>query len=618
LEVVDAGLAYDKIINREGKEVTSPSDLESQGLNRFCSASLFEANQFGAGKGLADRIFFTGEEGGSNVSNYALDPETHRLYALPWFGRSDFENVAEVDTGTTNKVAFVIGDDSGNSPLLMYVGDKVANGNFLERNGLVNGKLFVWVADDPANATDAIELNATQFSGTNNSLAGKFVEIPHYNASSIGVNGYDNLGFATLDKQTELAAGVQAFNFYRPEDVGTNPKNGTEVAFNATGGDPSNQWGTTYRIDIDFNNIATGDITGKIDILYDGNDADKKDFGIRSQDNLDWADDGKIYIQEDRSTSGFGQTSGEEASIYSIDPSATDPSATLTRVAQVDRTGLPAGQTDSAPTDLGNWETSGILDVSTLFGNQAGKMLVFDVQAHSLKDGAIAANNLVEGGQLSFLIAPNANLVQDSSLVAGSTSGADTIEAKITAGFDGINDIVFSGAGDDTVDVATGGALTGFNRINLGSGKDTVFVSEGDRANGGSGDDYFDATGASKYRLSGGKGNDIFDLGMDGRAIGGEGDDQFYVGEGGDNLLSGGAGADQFWLLTGDVPETANTVVDFTQGTDVIGIMGQGAGFTFNSLTRTGNNIALLNGDVFATLNGFDTTTLTAADFVFI
>jgi hypothetical protein len=74
--------------------------------------------------------------------------------------------------------------------------------------------------------------------------------------------------------------------------------------------------------------------------------------------------------------------------------------------------------------------------------------------------------------------------------------------------------------------------------------------------------------------------------------------------------------ADQFWLLTDMAPDTANTVVDFTQGTDVLEISGQGAGVNFASLTRTGNSIAL-NGDVFATLNGFDTTTLTAADFVF-
>ena len=68
-------------------------------------------------------------------------------------------------------------------------------------------------------------------------------------------------------------------------------------------------------------------ITAKLDILYDGDDAgagqfEGSDFGLRSPDNLDWADDGFIYVQEDRSTSNFGQTSGEEASIWRLDPNS--------------------------------------------------------------------------------------------------------------------------------------------------------------------------------------------------------------------------------------------------------------------------------------------------------
>jgi len=652
LKIVDSGLAFDTIYNRAGEEVTPTTPLDTIagefGLDRFCSANLMEAYQFGNGRGFADTIYFAGEET-DNGTEFALNVETNELWALPWLGVAAWESVTELDTGSTDKVALLIGDDRGPAPLYLYVGTKGVdydeNGqiNFLERNGLTGGNLYAWVADDPSNNADVIEADARDFSGTGNSTKGRFVEVDIYDETG-ALPGYDDLGFATQDTQDALAADVNAFLMSRPEDVATNPNKGNQAVVASTGRtgilDDADVWGTTYIVDVNFTDLTNGNIGGDIKILYDGNDFETNgvshpDYGLRSPDNLDWADDGKIYLQEDRaiSSSLFGATSGEEASIWSIDPNATASETTLTRIAQIDRSAVPSGQTDSSPNDIGNWETSGILDVSTLFGAKPGELFVFDVQAHSLRDGSIitATNidgngdgtktrqeNLVEGGQLSFLIAPDATLPQDSSLVSGSTSGADTIEAKITTGFDGVNDIVFSGAGDDTVDVAIGGTLTGFNRINLGSGKDTVFVSDGDRANGGSGDDYFNASEATKYRLSGGKGNDVFDLGMSGRAIGGEGDDQFYVGEGGDNLLSGGAGADQFWLLTGDVPETANTVVDFTQGTDVIGIMGQGAGFNFNSLTRTGNNIALLNGDVFATLNGFDTTTLTAADFVFI
>ena len=638
-KITDAGLAYDTIINRKGEVVDAAADLEFGGIQRFCSAALFEANQFGAGIGLSDRIFFSGEEtlGGTQ---FALDTQNNTLYAVPWFGRAGWENVTEINTGRTDKVAFVIGDDTV-APLWLYVGDKNAkkDGSFLDRNGFAQGKLFAWVADDPLDANDAIELKEDQFNGNNTSKNGKFVEIAYYDPTKANTAvdsadadtsiqnelGYDAQGFATYAQQVKLANDAKAFFFSRVEDVSTNPKDGTQVAFAVTGvaGTP-NVDGVIYRADVDFDFSNGGIIKGKVDILNDGNLT--KDAGLRSPDNLDWADDGKLYINEDRANSAalFAGNSKQEASVFRIDPSNANPSSTLTRIAQVDRTALPATQTDPSSTDIGNWETSGILDVSTLFGAKPGELFVFDVQAHSLRDGSIitATNidgngdgtktrqeNLVEGGQLSLLIAPGANLVQNTKLVTGTPETDDVIG--------GTNDVIYTGAGDDVVDVPAGGVLAGYNRINTGSGADEIFVNDGDRANGGSGDDYFDAIEASGYRLSGGKGDDIFDLGANGRAIGGDGVDNFCVREGGDNLLSGGAGADQFWLLTDVAPDIANTVVDFTQGTDVIGISSQGAGVNFASLTRTGNSIAL-NGDVFAILTGFNTTTLTAADFVFI
>jgi hypothetical protein len=81
-----------------------------------------------------------------------------------------------------------------------------------------------------------------------------------------------------------------------------------------------------------------------------------------------------------------------------------DPeSGKLTRVAQVDRSALPEGQTDSEPDDLGNWESSGILDVSELFDEAPGTRFIYGVQAHSVEDGIIADADLVQGGQLAFL-----------------------------------------------------------------------------------------------------------------------------------------------------------------------------------------------------------------------
>ncbi len=646
LQIVNAGLAHDTIINRKGEVVDAASDLEFAGIQRFCSAALFEANQFGAGIGLADRIFFSGEETNAGTQ-FALDTKTNVLYALPWFGRAAWENVTELNTGRTDKVAFMIGDDRGPAPLILYIGDKNAknDGSFLDRNGLGKGKLFVWVADDPTNPTDPIEADPREFKGTNNVTGGKFIEIDYYrpdlaSATPIAQTalGYDSQGFATQAQQDKLAADVKAFLFARPEDVSTNPKDGTQLVLASTGRetifDGVDTYGTTYRIDVDFNNINTGDISAKIDILFDGNLT--KDASLRNPDNLDWADDGKIYINEDRAATAtlFAGTSKEEASLFRIDPSVANPSSTLTRIGQVDRTALPATQTDSSPTDIGNWETSGILDVSTLFGNAPGTQFIFDVQAHSLRDGSIitATNidgngdgtrtrqeNLVEGGQLSFLIAPNANLVQDTQFFAG-TPNDDLVVAKQTPGFNGINDVVFTGAGNDEVDSPAAGAVAGNNIIDAGSGGDDIFLANGDRAFGSDGNDTFFGDEARNFRASGGAGNDFFFLGngSNGRALGGDGNDTFEIGLGGGHTLSGGAGADQFWIVFGELTKATNTILDFQMGTDVIGISGaKSLGITTANLTLTqvGSDTAVIfGGQTLATLTGIQSSALSVAN----
>jgi serralysin len=647
LQITDAGLAYDTIINREGKEVKAVTDLEFGGINRFCSAALFEANQFGAGKGLADRIFFSGEET-TGGTQFALNVKSNTLYAVPWFGRAGWENVTEIDTGTTDKVAFIIGDD-GNAPLTMYVGEKNAkkDGSFLDRNGLAQGKLYAWVADDPTDPADKIETTSAEFKGTNSSTKGKFVEIKYYDPASTvkstsqTVAGYDAQGFATYAQQTKLATDAKAFFFNRVEDVSTSPTDGTQVAFNVTGVDGTpNVFGAVYKIDVDFNDIAKGDITGKVDILYDGNDEGKKDLGLRSPDNLDWADDGKIYINEDRAISAalFGGAAKTEASIFRLDPNVKDPSSTLTRIGQVDRAAIPTGQTDSAPTDVGNWETSGILDVSSLFGNKPGEVFLFDVQAHSLKGGSIItatnvdgngdgtktdAENLVEGGQLSFLIAPNAKIVQSGELlVPGGTTKDDKIEAGNTPGVDGIRNVIFTGAGKDTVDTQIAGTKASNNRIDTGSGNDMIYIADADRAFGSAGDDEIEASDAKDYRVSGGAGNDTFYLGTNGRALGGDGNDKFFVGTGGGNLISGGAGVDQFWIANGDTPAAGNIILDFQVGTDVIGIQGIGATATNVVLSQVGADTTIgYAGQTLATLKGIQASSLTPSNpgqFVFV
>ncbi|MBD2295634.1 alkaline phosphatase [Anabaena sphaerica FACHB-251] len=206
---------------------------------------------------------------------------------------------------------------------------------------------------------------------------------------------------------------------------------------------------------------------------------------------------------------------------------------------------------------------------------------------------------------------------QETQLVSGTTEGDELIAGNDDTNFDGINDTVFTGVGNDEVDAQTATSpIAGRNRINTGSGDDTIYVNKGDRAFGSSGNDEFDATDVTGYRLSGGAGNDIFYLGANGRALGGDGDDQFYVQEGGGNLLVGGAGADQFWIANVELPDTANTIVDFQQGIDVIGVLG----ISSDSLTLNvvnGNTEVGLLGQTVAVVNGMTGLNVNT-DFAFV
>ena len=514
--VVDAGLAYTTIYNRAGAIVDDATDLEFKGINRFCSAQLIEANQFGEGNGLANAIFFTGEETGGGTE-FALDVASGELWAVPWLGRAAWENVTELDTGTTDKVALLIGDDREAAPLLLYVGEKNAegDGSFLDRNGLAQGKLYAWVPDSGVDSPEDEDTapDPTGFNGTGNSQAGSWVELDYYRpdlSSADGSTGYDAQGFATQAQQDSLAYDVAgAFQFSRPEDVATNPADGTQAVLSSTGrGErfPEDNWGTTYKIDVDFN--ESGDpLTAQLDILYAGDDAGNgqfagPDFGLRSPDNLDWSADGNVYIQEDRSTyeiDPFGGVSGEEASIWKLDPDSGD----LTRIAQINRTtGVPDGQTDTAIGDIGNWESSGIIDVSSLFGEDPGELFLFNTQAHSLQDGIIEEAGLVQGGQISFLSDP-------AELTGFAVLPADTFaEGPDAGGNDGTGAPISRNGRTGPFD---GQPIQGFSGVQFapgGDGSTFWFLSDNGFGAKGNSADYLLRIYQADPRLAGSEGGD--------------------------------------------------------------------------------------------------------------
>lgn len=455
--IVDGGLAFRTIYDRQGNIVTNAGQIDGGSFDRLCSASLYEPEQFGVGRGLVDRIFFTGEEASTEFAHphggteWALDVTTGELWALPDFGRGSWENVAEVDTGTTTHVAFILGDDRQSDPLYLYVGVKDTSpaANFIQRNGLSGGNLYVWKSDTPG------DVSPQTFNGTGSIRTGTWVPIDTRNAGQAGQSGYDVQGYKDDDVLRTDADLLGAFSFSRVEDVSANPSDGTKMVFTSTGRGslyPADDWGVVCLVDLDFSNLGTANpMTAQIEILYDGDDAGGNQFvspenGLRSPDNCDWADDGFVYVQEDRATQvgDFGGA-GEEASIWKLDPVTGD----ATRVAQMSRdTVLPLGSTDPSSLSIGTWESSGIVDVSSLFGEAPGTLFLFSVQAHSITDGVISARNLVQGGQLSFLeygvpsgafkINPNTGVITVANPKAIDLSNQSAYSLRIQAS-DGVN-----------------------------------------------------------------------------------------------------------------------------------------------------------------------------------
>lgn len=404
-----AGLAYDRVYDRYGALVnTAPQINEGastvDGFARFCSSSFYERGQHG----FADDVYLTGEEN-TNGTQWALDAATRTLWACPALGRGAWENVSALDTGCKDRIALLMGDDEAAAPLYLWIGQKQKNGGFLERNGLAQGQLYAWAADNGDNTPE-------EFKGLGAWRTGRFVAVDARDASKAGQAGYDAQGYLNDTTLRAAALAKGAFSFSRPEDLHTNPRCGTQAVLASTGRGsiyPSDDWGTIYVIDVDFDRCRRrcGDelpesVKASLEILYSAGELLVPDAGIRSPDNLTWSRDGKIYVQEDKSTqlNVFGGTTGREASVWQLDPDT----GAARRIGEVDRTAVVptgGGVTDASPADIGNWETSGVIDVTNLFPRAKGeRLLLLDVQAHSLRNGVIGGSSrLVEGGQLLLL-----------------------------------------------------------------------------------------------------------------------------------------------------------------------------------------------------------------------
>ncbi len=383
--VVSGERAYDAVYQDDAL-VGPAADVgnTTRAFARFCSGGLA-----GPDEGFDRQIYIAGEEDGTAANTFdgkggqAVAIFDNEVHALGDLGRFAWEN-ALVQSGT-GKRTVIMGMEDGpnaidpaveNSQLYMYVGEKSRSkgASVLERNGLVGGKLYVFVAK---NANIASELNFQE--GT---ISGKWVEIADA---------------GTLDQAGLEAASdaVRAMAFARPEDGAFNTRNDDEFFFNTTGGAAgANALGRVYSLDLDAKDPTKGaKLTVEVNadaIIADGGDT------AMSPDNM--AVSGRyLMVQEDGTTESRAVMAekGRDGSIwrYELDGRSGIKAESATRVVTLS----PPGR-DGVAVKPGVWETSGIIDTSGLFG--AGSWL-FDVQAHG--PTAAPAPNTVEDGQLVLL-----------------------------------------------------------------------------------------------------------------------------------------------------------------------------------------------------------------------
>ena len=417
--IVSGGLAYDKVIGSD-----------TNGFDRFCSANLVEANTFGTNRGFANRIYLAGEEvfGGAGGIFYALDTANSDLYQVNAFGKGTWESATLIDTGSTNTVAVLLFDDAA-APLRLWVGQKTTTGGFLERNGLAeaNGRLYTFVPSaglgetgvDNTAGPDSDDLKALALGAP---LSGRWAEI----SKTVGTTTYASYADLTDVQIRAQAVAIGALQLSRIEDGEVNPLNGQQAAFvstGTTGFSNGDLYGNVYTLGFadafapDGSLAATGAST--LRVIYDADRLADPVTGLRNPDNLTWSADGFLYLQEDRANGGGTNTSignfgTQEASIWKLNPSGrVDPVTGVPseRWAQIDRTSVPSayGQSQAAYTGtdangVGNWESSGIIDVSQIYGATAGSFFLANVQAHSLGGGNINGSGyLAEGGQIDLI-----------------------------------------------------------------------------------------------------------------------------------------------------------------------------------------------------------------------
>jgi secreted PhoX family phosphatase len=338
----------------------------TEGYERFCSSSIADGN------GFKDPFYFTNEEVNNGIV-VAINTKTDTIHELPWLGEFSHENTINVPMfwDSMKKIVLLSFEDgeATESEVYMYVANSV--------NDLLAGNGQLYVFGGPTAGMDWDDIHYTT-----GPISGKFIPVTWDHATQNEVD---------LDNAAIAAGGMQ---FIRPEDgavdkrsshknvvywadTGNNAdENNVPIppsAFNGQGWIHGRMFKFTFTDKNDFTKVD-------LEILMDGDDSAAPGYNfLTNPDNIDTSKN-SLMIQEDR----IGPTR----------ISTTNPAFApfdVTKNAKIIRYDLTSGtfeavaylnQLYNTDTSQGDWESSGIIDASELYGK--GSWLL-DAQAHSLE-----------------------------------------------------------------------------------------------------------------------------------------------------------------------------------------------------------------------------------------
>ena len=368
----------------EWNELTSEFEIGSFTFDRFCSSDRPDPSALfntASGLGSQEIIYVNGEEtfGGRAFGHVVTGPDAGNTYHLEHLGYAAYENILLSPTEQDTTVAVML-DDATNGEVYVYVGEKQATGNEVEKAGLVGGNLYaIAIETKPYELDTDLSLTVSGTETVTLKLIGTDGDRP-FDGSDAEARGADTI------TPVDSAQTFESLKMGGPEDGAWDSRPGRENFFYfATKGTSSNGLNAPTRIwQLEFDDIADPVQGAELTLLVDG---PRNRLG--SLDNMDFAiidGEAKLLIQED--------LGGE--SRLSIIWEYDIATGQIEEIASHDPARFFDGGADFFTT---NEESSGIVDLQHVLG--AG-WFAASIQVHTSARLSNAASQ-VENGQLVLM-----------------------------------------------------------------------------------------------------------------------------------------------------------------------------------------------------------------------